>query len=103
MLVVGLWNAPEVIGRRALAPGPADGLPLQQVVGHQVAVFITRGPIEVDRLLRHAAYEDTGQQLPFVLGQEELRLVERHKDLPRAPVIIKGMNTEVVTYTRGLQ
>src|SRR5437763_16328901 len=76
MLVVGLWNAPEVIGRRALAPGPADRIPLQQVVGHQVAVFITRGPIEVDRLTGHAAYEATDQQLHFEQRQRMIRMIE---------------------------
>src|SRR5437660_1395484 len=43
-------DTPEIVLARALTFGPADGLPLQQVIGHQVAVFITRRTVEVDSL-----------------------------------------------------
>src|SRR6266487_5704269 len=96
-------DAPEIVGVRAPLFRPAHGLPLQEIVGHQLALLVARRAIQVDSLVCKQANEDAGQQLSVVLGQKEAGLVARRKDIPGIQVIIGGMDAKLVARASRLQ
>src|SRR6266581_6304274 len=67
VLVISFRDTPEVIGCRTFTFGPADGLPVQEIVGHHLTLFIARCTVEVDSLLRHQSNKDACQKLPVVV------------------------------------
>src|SRR6266853_6973832 len=61
VFIICFRNAPEVVLPCSLLFGPAYGLPLQQVVGHEVAMLVAGRTIEIDGLLRKQADKDACQ------------------------------------------
>src|SRR5579885_3781794 len=47
---VAFRNAPEIVAACTVLPGLANGLPLQQVVGHYLPLLVARSAIEIDGL-----------------------------------------------------
>src|SRR5205807_8433620 len=91
IFIISRSDAPEVVPGCALLFGPAYGLPLQQVVGHEVTVLVARSTKEVDALPGEQGYEDTREHLPTVLGQKQASLLAWNEDLPCTQVIVEGM------------
>src|SRR5437879_960072 len=74
-LLVRVWNTPEVVSVRTHGPGPADRLPLQEIIRHQVAPGVAGCSVEIDRLASQQTDEDSSQQFAVRVGQKESRLL----------------------------
>ena len=70
-----LRDAPPVIGVAAECPKIEHRLPVQQIVGHQLALALGGAPEQVVGRLAEAKDHDAGQQVTLVLRQIEPDLV----------------------------
>src|SRR5207253_4384359 len=70
-----LRDAPPVIGVAAECPKIEHRLPVQQIVGHQLALALGGAPEQVVGRLAEAKDHDAGQQVTLVLRQVEPDLV----------------------------
>src|SRR5438309_7528980 len=66
-----IGNAAEIVVPAAMSFGPLHAVPLQEVIGHQVALLIRRCTIHIPAPTPVAEHNDTGDSLPLVFGQEE--------------------------------
>src|SRR5215469_10895513 len=56
--VVCVGATPKVVEMCSLLFGPTDGFPLEEVVGHELALFVAGGSVKVGRLSGEEGDED---------------------------------------------
>src|SRR5579885_1530078 len=101
--LIGGGNAPEIVCTCPGLSGPAHRLPLQELVGHQVAPRVAGGSVQIDRLASQQADKNAGQQLTLRTGHKELSLPAWSQNLPDLAIVIEGVNAKVVALASGLE
>src|SRR5258708_19321792 len=66
-----IGNATEIVVPAAMSFGPLHAVPLQEVIGHQVALLIRRCTIHIPTPTPKGEHDYTSDSLPFVFGQQE--------------------------------
>src|SRR5258708_9463924 len=82
--------------------GPLHAVPLQEVIGHQVALLIRRCTIHIPTPTPKGEHDYTSDTLPFVFGQEEggsISVAEKAHDIF---IVFFVMNEELVAFAGGL-
>src|SRR5437899_3981000 len=82
-----LWDPPPVIGIAAERLEVEHGLPVQQVIRHQLALAVARAAEEVVGGLAETEDHDASQGLTLVLGEVESYLVGRAEEVERGLVV----------------
>src|SRR5690606_28029229 len=75
-------NPAEIIKSTSLLFGPADHFPLDQVVGHHIAVFVAGGSIQVPSLVSQNHSQSSSDGLPLIFSQENLAVTVEHHIIP---------------------
>ncbi len=100
--IIRISDSPEIVERGALCFGPAHRLPLQQVIGHQVASLVARCPVEVDTLLAYQRDKSPGQQFPSVFSEQEVPLMNCPQQFPGTLIVGERMTSKAITLPRDL-
>src|SRR2546421_12729206 len=64
-------NAAKIVVPAAMSFSPLHAVPLQEVIGHQVALLIRRCTIHIPAPMSVSEHDNAGDSLSLVFGQEE--------------------------------
>src|SRR5258706_3517368 len=97
-----IGNAAKIVVPAAMSFSPLHAVPLQEVIGHQVALLIRRCTIHIPTPTPVEEHDNTGNSLPLEFGQEEgcpVSLAEQAHDIF---IVSFVMNEELVAFAGSL-
>ena len=99
-LVQVFGRAPKVVEGAAGRLGAADGLPLEQVVGHVLPMAGRGGPVHVPGRGSEGEQDQAGHRLVLHFGQEKVGQPGRHKGPPGIAVVVERADGETIALGR---
>ncbi len=92
--LVDIGNAPQIIELTAPCFGPAHRLPLQEISGHALPLFVRGAAIHIVGRLAPGDDQNCRQRAPGVPGQEQSHAVALAEKAPGATIVIEGVDPE---------